>query len=347
MQTGLKEEVSKIMKEAEKKKENIKYPILAKDFIASPITPPTFYAKPFIPKDEKTIVSAQHGVGKTWFLLALAYSIAKGEKFLGRYEVEQAPVLFVEGEGGESELFRRLQFMGDSDNFHIAYANDIDLIGEGLSKADNKRITGTKQSEIDKLSYYIEESKARVVFIDPVGQFWSGDENKKDDVRLLTKVFDQIIDRHGVSIALSHHWKKPSVNGSHGSQMASGSYWWNAWADVHITLQGSPEALSMYFEKIRNAPKPQENLILALQDPFNTFEVIGEKGKKLTGEKVDELFTAFRSKSVKFSDLTKRAIEQDLCSKNTLLRFFRNSPKYCIDASQKDTEGFFITQKEG
>ena len=75
-----------------------------------------------------------------------------------------------------------------------------------------------------------------VLILDPIGSAWQGDENDKKEVSKLTSRFDSLISRKNISIVIVHHWRKPTRDSKTGGEMASGSYKWAAWVDIHITL---------------------------------------------------------------------------------------------------------------
>jgi len=274
-----------------------------------------------LPEKGKLLISGREGTLKTFLTLNLACAIASGiSPYLG-VNISKRKVLYVSGEGGEAEMRRRLEHMAtalgiDRQNLILAYKPSLDIFSkEGLA-------------ELERL---ITESGAEVLILDPIGQFWLGKENDKEDVRKLTKIFDALIEKHRFSLIISHHWRKSTQHSSSGGQMPSGSYWWTAWVDGHITLKGNLSGLIMSLEKVRSGIRPKDKLTIRLKDTDLWLECIGKTGEKVSKEQLDELFASFGLDKVKLVDLAAKAEEKGYCSRNTLEKIIKQDIRYSIE----------------
>ena len=100
----------------------IPYIITQKDLISQDIPPREYILGQWMPKDSFGMIYAPRGIGKSWFCMALAVSIAKGNKiFLGWELHEKYPVLYVDGEMAKVELKERFNELSNSplDNLFI------------------------------------------------------------------------------------------------------------------------------------------------------------------------------------------------------------------------------------
>ena len=123
--------------------------------------------------------------------------------------------------------------------------------------------------------------------------------------------------------------------------MASGSYWWTAWVDGHITLQGDVTKLQLSFDKVRSGIRPDKKLTLRLREEDFWFEVIGIDGKRLLDKELDTVFDTFGSDKVRLSYLADNV--SDTCSRNTLESLIKKSPKYFLDKTDKRC--FYVVKK--
>jgi RecA-family ATPase len=313
----------------------ISYPITLERLLQSQLPPVEYVIKPVLPVGGKLIISAHQGSCKTFYSLNLACAIASGiTPYLGELEITKRRVLAVLGEGGESEMKRRLESMAttlgiDKQNLFLAYRTGIDLL------------TGDGQSSMKTL---IKIASPAVLVLDPIGQFWNGNENERESVKSLTRFLDSLIRDYGISIIITHHWKKPSKDSGSGNHMASGSYWWTAWTDGHITLKGNADKLTMSFEKVRTDIKPDEKLELRLKEDNLWLEMIGITGVKVSDKQLDDIFRSFGSSKVKLTDLVEKMRKgQEGPSRNTIEKYIRKSTTYQIDDTEKRC--FYVVRK--
>jgi hypothetical protein len=318
----------------------IEYPITLGELSRLNLPPVQYILKPVLPEKGKFLISAPPGSLKTFWLLNSAIAISSGlSPFLGGLEIKKTRVLYVAGEGGESELKRRLDKMSirediDKGNLFVAYEPCLDLY-------NGRQV----QEGVKRLCYLIEKSSAELLIIDPIGQFWSGNEKEKNEVKGLTSIFDDLMSKYPLAVALSQHWKKTSRETSSGWQMASGSHWWNAWIDGHITLNGTAEKVVMSVVKIRSNEGGliHNDLILRLREEDLWVECIGTAKERVSQERLDEFFNSFGKDAVKIIECAKESKKWGLPSRNTLEGIFRKSPRYVV--SPKGSRPIYVSKQ--
>jgi len=313
--------------------ELVKYPITLEDFLKEDIPEVEYIIKPVLPRQGKLLISAHQGSCKTFLALNLACAIASGlSPYLQEIEIKQAKVLCILGEGGEAELRRRLDPMANrpginTQNLVLDYNPSLDL-----ASCESREILEKNVANI----------KPEVLILEPIGQLWAGNEIDKEEVRELTKYLDSLIDKYYLTLIITHHWKKPSRDISSGGQMASGSYWWTAWVDGHITLKGKHDNLTLAFDKVRSGIKPDEGLIIRLREEDFWLEYIRGVDNKINDRDLDCIFSSFGQDEVKLVDLASAAETKGVCVRNTLEKAIRQSTKYKIDKTK--TRCFYVSR---
>lgn len=216
-------------------------------------TKPPFIINEFLPAAGVAMVAAPPKARKSWCVMQMAYAVGTGTQWLD-FEVPQPKkVLYVQAELPNWMVAERIiQMYGDTalDNvqfFHVPAANlleDEDL--QGLLDA-------------------VVAFNAELVIIDPVANFWQGDENSSSSVNQL---FDQIakIQLLGAAVVLVHHSRKTEVNERLSPQHQRGSNVFFArpssvmtlspmilpgqvphtWADFALRAAATPEPLKLY-----------------------------------------------------------------------------------------------------
>jgi len=200
-----------------------------------------------LPSEGFAMFLGDPGVGKTMFALDLALRIVCGEKTVDGQPIQSAPVLFVEAEGGESNLHRRLALLGAGRSFRdplvVLYGNV--RLNDGPTMAALKRI--------------IHDYGIKVMFLDPLSVIASVDENKNDAIR---GFYDHCIlpfVSMGILVIALHHPRKGEVgNGDRESltlrDIRGGTFWEGA-LDLALGFTGSvEEACSVEVLKNRNEP---------------------------------------------------------------------------------------------
>lgn len=300
-------------------------PLSLPEFLKKDIPPLEYYVMDILPKRGKGLISAPPNLGKSLFVQNMALDMASGSpKFMDKFDVLPARVLYLDLEMGESALKERFQKM----------CNARSLTGENLylqhEPAMNLLDEGTKA----KVENWIMQLKIGVIIFDPIGNAWFGNENDQVHVRTLTAYLNTLITKYGVSVLLVHHWRKATKENSTGGQMAAGSYRWEAWTDCHVTLEGQSTSTTISCHKVRNRPK--FNPFLAKLNPDAlSFEYITDYQKKFDEGTLVHLFEHFEQERVSIPELIKYAKDQKICSETTSRGLIDESKVFTVDKSGK------------
>lgn len=284
-----------------------------------------YYTEGIIQKKGRTMISAKNNMGKSFFLINLLASICSGqEKFLDNFEndLSKPRALYLDLEMGESALQERLGIMGkitDLDNLFVQSMYGWNMLDKAY------------QTAVENI---IQSQGIKIIAFDPLGSLWFGDENKRESVKQLTDYFDFLLYKYGVSVCITHHWRKASKDFKAGGEMAAGSYGWGKWLDNHITLQGEINSLVINCEKSRNQKK-WETIRLQLDEETLLFKNLGEfkNTKKFTDDDLLGLFKSFSKTTVTRVELIKRA--KLVCSKSTVDRLLEDSKYIRMNKTQK------------
>lgn len=301
-------------------------PLALPDFLKKDIPPLEFYVKDILPKKGKGLISAPPNMGKSIFVQNMALDLASGTtKFMNKFDILPARVLYLDLEMGESALKERFQKMCDArsvngENIYVKHAAKFDLLDRDYQEI---------------IQRWVDELRIEIVIIDPIGNAWFGNESDQQEVHKLTSYLNTLIDQYSISILLVHHWRKASKEFRSGGQMAAGSYRWEAWTDCHVTLEGQSTSTTISCHKNRNRPKFSPFLAKLNEDSL-CFEFIADYQKKHDEDTLERLFATFKTERVSIPDLIQRARDQKICSETTLRKLIDESTVFRVDkASQR------------
>ncbi|MBU4311916.1 MAG: AAA family ATPase [Candidatus Omnitrophica bacterium] len=326
---GTKEELEKIIKETEPVqtdvllKENL-LPLSLQEFLKQDFPALKYLISHVLPEGGRGMISGWAGTCKSILLQNFALAMACGKKdVLGKFEILPAKVLYLDLEMGNSRLKARFEKMcakeplAEENLFVIHLPGGIDL----NDSPDMLMVQG-----------WIEKFEIDVVIIDPLGSAWHGNENLQEEVQPFTLCLNrELIEKHGVGLLMSHHWKKSTKDFQTGGQMAAGSYKWPAWLDCHITIEGPNETdLTIKSSKQRDLESFKTFLVKLDRDTL-WLEFIKDFEKKFFASTLEDLFDSFKSERVSTSQLFERAKEQKICEKTTIRKLIAASKVFDVD----------------
>lgn len=154
----------------------------------------------FVPADQKGLVVARPGGGKSWLLESLAIAVASGSDFLGRFRVKQGPVLIVDQDSPTEVLRERLQALM---SMFVSSPSDLFVESQQGYAIDQKTSVGS-------LSEIIEDKRPTLLIFETLDTITSGnfDENRAKDIRRLFRNLDDLQARNPCAILISHHLGK-------------------------------------------------------------------------------------------------------------------------------------------
>lgn len=164
----------------------------------------------FLAKNRLGVLVSTGGVGKSWFLLQLAFAIATGGSFMGMKNPNSASrVLFISGEEDRADIHRRIvQIQGFYKEYLYSsfeqknFQNLSFYCARGTSLLLEKGCT----TLID-LEKYIDEKKPALVILDPMIRFFNGDENSSTQMTRFIEVLESFVSR-GTTVLFAHHSSK-------------------------------------------------------------------------------------------------------------------------------------------
>lgn len=159
---------------------------------------------------------AQGGAGKSWLALEIAIGVAGGPDLLGMEHPAQGRVLYLPAEDPALAINHRLYSARE------AVAGSIDQLAETLEivplmgRAVDLLVPAWADA-IERMA-----TGARLVVIDTLRRFHSGDENSAGEMARLLGVLEGICERTGTSVLFLHHTAKgAALNGAGDAQQAS------------------------------------------------------------------------------------------------------------------------------
>jgi RecA-family ATPase len=179
--------------------------------------PPLEYVLPGMLTGTVGALVAAGGVGKSWVALQLAMAVAGGPDLLEVGIQSSGQVLYLPAEDPEIALEHRLYDAGPQldDTAMRVIAGNLEIIP--LMGRSVDLLAPAWADAILRLS----EGK-RLVVIDTLRRFHTGDENNGGDMAHLLSVMERICERTGCAILFLHHTAKAAaMNGGGDQQQAS------------------------------------------------------------------------------------------------------------------------------
>ena len=186
-----------------------------------------------LPEEGITFLGGPSGCFKTWAAMEMALSISSGSKYLGKYDVKQSNVLYVDEENGEATLYSRFAKLKNNDsdfknhkfdNLYLSVFNSLKL----------DRLGSVENPSFEALQKLINVYKIKVVIIDSLVRCMIGDEDRSTDARKVFEGLKLLKKNFKVSVVLLHHTAKNSKNGMNGLR-GSGDF--PAFADVVLMFK--------------------------------------------------------------------------------------------------------------
>lgn len=194
----------------------------AKHLLAAEPPPQAFVIEGLIPEPVAAAIVAPGSTGKSFWLMQLAACVVTGTPFMGQAVERPGSVLMFGAEDSRDEMSRRLHSITREYEFDGCRL-DPKALGEGfypisLLGQDN-RLTVHEGRDIvrheARISRLIRMAKAipnlRMIIIDPVSRFRSGDENDNEAATRFVEVLEQIREETGVTVLCAHHSRKGST----------------------------------------------------------------------------------------------------------------------------------------
>ena len=205
-------------------------------------------------KGGKSCLVGDAGVGKSFFLVQLGWSIASGQSFLGEYEITTPMnVLLLDTELGGGAIDERVKLMKESASadcrkeFYFYDATGVKLTDSSFRKS---------------LIEYIKENQIGVLLLDSIVYLHDLDENAAEIRSFLIKL-DQIISETGCSIFMSHHTSQADPQGKKGGR---GHTVLKGWVEIMLSIYFKKGMRLLKYQKARHMEKPDEEFLLGFDE---------------------------------------------------------------------------------
>lgn len=194
-----------------------------------------------------------YGQWKTWkSMLALhtAFTLAMGNKWFG-FETKPSCVLLLQLEIPKAAFRLRV----------IKYANGNDSHPESnLWFSTQHYIKLDREYGLAQLERTIQWCHPNVIIIDPLYKILSGNISDSSDMMKLLDNFDQLIDRHGISVILIAHTRLPVITSDgivdRGAEEIMGSSYLPNWVDSGVGIKLIEDStVELNFNPMRNTER--------------------------------------------------------------------------------------------
>ena len=193
-------------------------------------------------------------IGKSYFLLQLAMSLATGEPFLGRWSVDRPlRVLLLQAEIGKRRFQQRVAKLWP--NFiRGSFSSNLMVMSPYSLKLDD-------EGNLRKLEAIIVGANVEVVIFDPLRPFHQGDENSSQDMETIFTAFREFQVKHDMAVVYAHHERKPDQfnKKGHGLYESRGSGVITDRPDTVFRLSATSDRsrVTLTVEKLRNSAEIQ------------------------------------------------------------------------------------------
>lgn len=180
-----------------------------------------------------SVCYGQSNSGKTFFVLDIAYCIAAGVRWRGKW-VSQAPVLYLAAEGGNG-IKNRLVALRDHPappDITAGWFSDAPASPDPRPHAEDVHFALRRggldlfanDGDVERVIGWAREAQARLpgrgvfIVVDTLARvFGGGDENSAGDMGVVVKGLDRVREETDASIMIVHHSGKDTTKGARGS----------------------------------------------------------------------------------------------------------------------------------
>ncbi|MCH2566315.1 MAG: AAA family ATPase [Prochlorococcus sp. ALOHA_A2.0_51] len=214
-----------------------------------------YWGDAFIFEKSRVLLLGKPKIGKSNWLGAFAAGATTGTDFMEVPFSRPLKVMWFQAEIIAEFLKRRIEvyyrrFAADPEVQRIGYDN---LIISGRLRKNLMR-----DADIQAFSDEIAFHKPDIVMIDPIINFFDGEENNNSDIRRLMDRIDMLMEMNNVSVILAHHTGKERADDKSFLSARGGSVF-AGWFDSGIKLSGEKPEINLFYEA-RNAQEPEEHM---------------------------------------------------------------------------------------
>ena len=214
-----------------------------------------FWGDCFIFEQSRCLLIGKPKIGKSHWLGGFAAAATTGQSFMGKPFTRPCKVMWLQAEIIQEFLKNRI------DTYYQPYMHDPDLMAMGhanLIPTGRLRKNLMRDKDIDGIARSIEYHQPDIVMIDPIINFFDGEENSNQEIHNLLSRVDRLIELFGVAVIIAHHTGKERADDASFMSARGGSAF-AGWMDSGIKLMGQKPNVTMFYEA-RNAREPDTHL---------------------------------------------------------------------------------------
>jgi RecA-family ATPase len=214
-----------------------------------------YWGDAFIFEKSRVLLLGKPKIGKSNWLGAFAAGATTGTDFMDVPFSRPLKVMWFQAEIIAEFLKRRIE------TYYKRFAADDDLRRLGHSNliiSGRLRKNLMKDQDIQAFSDEIAFHKPDIVMIDPIINFFDGEENSNTEIRKLMDRIDMLMDINNIAVILAHHTGKERADDKSFMSARGGSVF-AGWFDSGVKLSGQKPDVSIFYEA-RNAQEPKEHL---------------------------------------------------------------------------------------
>lgn len=198
-----------------------------------------------IDRGDGVILGGVSGAGKSWMAFDLALSVATGGKWLGHFETEQGPVLYVDEEAGISSSWERIQMIAKGRGI------EDDDIPFGIASMKGVKLDTQKGMAIIARALY--QHRPALVIFDALVRFHSGDENSTKDMAVFFDRAKALKETYDTAFMFLHHVRKPGKDDRwDNADMFRGSSDVRGWPDSAFMIAPNENRDGVYFAHVKS-----------------------------------------------------------------------------------------------
>ncbi len=184
--------------------------------------PQRYVVEGMIPEPVAAAIVAPGSTGKSFWLMQLAACVATGTPFFGHAIPTPGGVLMLGAEDDQEELARRLHAIAKAYGW-AEWRAEHGLLGQNFYPVSrlglDNRLTEKAEGNITHRAQWIqaiidaalEIENLRLIILDPVSRFRSGDENENEAATKFVEALETIRRATGVTVICAHHSRKGST----------------------------------------------------------------------------------------------------------------------------------------
>ena len=217
-------------------------------------TPTEYWGDKFIFERGRVLLLGKPKIGKSHWIGAFATAASTGSKFMGKEFPRPMKVMWLQAEIIDAYIRDRVELYLKSYEQH---SEMIELIDQNLVVTGRLQKNLMRDADIDMVARSIEFHEPDMIMIDPVINFFSGEENKNEDVQKFLSRVDKLIDTYRVTAILAHHTGKERQDDMSFMSARGGSAF-AGWFDSGVKLLGEKPNVTLFYEA-RNAREPESH----------------------------------------------------------------------------------------